>query len=156
MLTETTSLQPPNGSTVYFSWTEEHKHILAKYVHRNFAYKKTTQSYKEKFEIILFQLKQKPEFSTLNIAWNALQTAFKRDQAVVLAKFGISKEQVNLSGLNEMPAEYEKLHLDMAEEDYKESNERKSKSAKVVAQKRLNNVVAKEGLKKQGERNYKK
>ena len=123
---------------------------------RNFAYKKTTQSYKEKFEIILFQLKQKPEFSTLNTAWNALQTAFKRDQAVVLAKFGISKEQVNLSGLNEMPAEYEKLHLDMAEEDYKESYERKSKSAKVVAQKRLNNVVAKEGLKKQGERNDKK
>jgi hypothetical protein len=106
--------------------------------------------------MLLFQLKQKPEFSTLNIAWNALQTAFKRDLTVVLAKFGTSKEQVNLSGLNEMPAEYDWLHLDMAEEDYKESNERKSKSAKVVAQKRLNNVVAEEGLKKQGEINDEK
>jgi hypothetical protein len=89
MATESANLQLSNGPAVYFSWTEEHKHILAKYVHRNFGFKKTTQSFKEKFEIILFQLKQKPEFYTLNIAWNALQVAFKRDQAEVLNKFGI-------------------------------------------------------------------
>ena len=51
-------------------------YVLAKYVHRNQAYKKTSQSNKEKFEIVLFQLKSKPEFATLSISWNALQIRF--------------------------------------------------------------------------------
>ena len=72
----------------YFSWTAESKHILAKYVHRNSAYKKTDLSMKAKFEIVLHQLKQKPEFHGLNITWNALQTTFKRDRDAILLKSG--------------------------------------------------------------------
>lgn len=150
MNTLAANLPISTAPTVYFNWADDLKHVLAKYVHRNQAYKKTSQSFKEKYEIVLFQLKQKPQFASLNISWNGIQVSFKRDQAAVLTKFGILKEQVNLSGLNEEPTEYEKLHLDMAEEDYKESTKRKSKTLKVKAQKRLNNVIATEGLRQQG------
>jgi hypothetical protein len=53
--------------------------------------------------------------------------------------------------LNETPSNYEKLHLDMAEEESKEASRRKLKTQKTKATKHLNHVIATEGLKKQGE-----
>ena len=85
--------------TVYFTWTDERRYSLAKRVFRLKAYKKTDISMKTKFEMVYNQLKELDSFQDLSITWQSLQNSFKRDQEVVLLKYGISREQVNLSGL---------------------------------------------------------
>lgn len=141
-----------NGaSSQYFGWTEERKYTLAKLVHRHAAYKKTSVSFKDKFDLIYIEMKSKKEFADLSISSLALQNTFKRDQGVVLVKYGISKEAVNLSGLESEPSAYEKLLLDMAEEEYKEKRKRKIKTEKIKVQKRVSDNICEEGLRRQGE-----
>jgi hypothetical protein len=119
-LTSTTAATP----SCYFNWTDEKKYHLAKLVQKNRAYKKTDLSMKAKFEIVYSQLKAKPDFESLQITAGALQNAFSHHQKAVLLKYGIDKEQVNLSGLSSEPSSYEKLLIDLAEEEYKESRKR--------------------------------
>ena len=95
-------------------------------------------------------MRTKPEFEHLNIGASALQNAFYSQLKAVLQKYGIEKEQVNLSGLASEPSEYEKLLLEMAEEDYKETRKRKNDAEKAKQKKKLNNIITAEGLAKQG------
>jgi hypothetical protein len=94
----------------YFAWSEAKKHTLAKVVSRCLGHKKTDIAMKAKFLMVIAQLKAKPEFEQLEITPVALQTTFKRDREAVLVKYGIDKQEVNLSGLDgTAPSEYERL-----------------------------------------------
>lgn len=137
----------------YFAWSDEKKYTLAKLVNKNMGYKKTDTSMKLKFEIIHSQLLAKPGFESLSIQPLALQNKFRADMDMVLSKYGISKDNVNLSGLDgNEPSEYEKLIIDMAEASYKDQRKRKSKAQAAHQRKKICEELTKEGLQVQGER----
>ena len=93
------------------------QNFLAQCVRRNKGYKKSDLAKKTKYEIILAQIKEKPEMVDLKITASALEVAFKRHQAAVLGKYGIDEEGANLSGLDgQEPSELEKLYLDFTRE----------------------------------------
>lgn len=144
---------PAVSSTNYFAWTDEKKYTLAKLVNKNAGHKKTEISFKVKFDIILSQIITKPGFEDLKILPMALQNKFKADKDAVLLKFGISKDDVNLSGMDGTePTDYEKLILDMAEAEYKETRKRKQKTQITMQRKKVNAGITQEGLNRQGER----
>lgn len=134
------AVQPTTASAAnkdYFQWTEARKLSMAKTVSANKGHVKNGVSMKVKWELILGKLKEKPGFESLSITALTLQNAFKRDQGLVLEKFGFSKEQVNLSALDGVPpSEYESLHLELAEEDYRSSNKRRAAQEKEARKKR--------------------
>ena len=136
----------------------EKSHSLAKLVSSYQAFKRaksnsgTTKN--QKFEAILLQLKQKDEFSDLKASYSpkTLENKFKEDQEKVLLKFGISKSDVNLSGLKTKPTDYEQLHLDMAEEAFNEKEDKSNVKINKKQKKRLLGSIEKNALQLQGKR----
>jgi len=107
---------------------------------------------KSKYEINSYSIKVRPAFEDLQISALALQNAFTRDSNAVLTKYGIDREGVNLSQLDgNMPSEYEKLHLDMAEEEFKKTVSKKRKKEHEKQVQRRNQSINSDGLKKQGQ-----
>ena len=144
-----------------FNWTEDLLFILAKEVHYARAYKHTKNTaMKGKWEMVLTRLKTNypikdgpgtDDFALLDIVPVALQNHFKRNMKEIMKKHGISEEGANLSGLPELPSEYESLMITMAKDEFKEKSKRKRESAKKEATKKLMDSINREGLTQQGE-----
>ena len=139
-----------------FYWTEDLLFILAKEVHYARAYKHTKNTaMKGKWEMVLTRLKTNypikdgpgtDDFALLDIVPVALQNHFKRNMKEIMKKHGISEEGANLSGLPELPSEYESLMITMAKDEFKEKSKRKRESAKKEATKKLMDSINREGL----------
>lgn len=139
-----------NMAPTNFYWTEQCKYKLAVLVSRAVAYKKTEVALKIKWEGVLKELLQDAVFAGLNISsYQALQTQFGRMQDEICKKMGVTKEDVNLSGLEE-PTDYEALMVDMMQENEEAKGaKRLEKEKKDKKQKgMLGHEVA--GLAKQG------
>ena len=87
---------------------------------------------KGKWEMVLTRLKTNypikdgpgtDDFALLDIVPVALQNHFKRNMKEIMKKHGISEEEANLSGLPELPSEYESLMITMAKDEFKEKRQ---------------------------------
>jgi hypothetical protein len=119
-----------SSSRENFKWSEEMAYKLAKLVLRHKGYKRTELTMKDKWSSILSELKRDEVFHDLNISWESLQNAFRRNCEKVLKDAGISEEGANLSGLPEQPSDYQTLVINMAEEVAKEKDKSKRAAAK--------------------------
>jgi predicted RNA-binding protein associated with RNAse of E/G family len=68
-----------SSSRENFKWSEEMAYKLAKLVLRHKGYKRTELTMKDKWSSILSELKRDEVFHDLNISWESLQNAFRRN-----------------------------------------------------------------------------
>lgn len=108
-------ISEPKTNIVY---TPEMMRIIASKASEHDAYKKTASTMKEKWSLVIEDLKQLSLFKEVSdkLNWNLLYAKFKREMAEAIEKAGIDKQYVNLSALAEEPDDYTLLLLTMAEE----------------------------------------
>jgi len=118
----------------YFNWTDANKYEFAVLVHKENGHMKTEETFNAKWDKIHARLKEKPNFSDLNIKSPALRNTFERFKDAVLKECGISEEGANLSGLPAEPSAYVKLIVSMAEEEHQRAlaAARKDKKKKTI------------------------
>lgn len=110
------ALNPPKKQKkVFFNWTLERNLIFVKVCNSKNVHLTTSNFTKDqKWQAVLIALKSKPEFEELELTWKSLSERFRTEQALVLDKYGMTKDNVNLSGLPERPPEYEDILINMA------------------------------------------
>ena len=136
---------------VFFNWTPERNLTFAKICNSKYVHLTTTNMTKDqKWQSVLIALKAKPEFDELEVSWKSLSERFRTEQALILDRYGMTKDSVNLSGLPEKPPEYEDILINMAVSSKaandKAKRQRESKSQK----KRFMNSLESTELAKQG------
>jgi hypothetical protein len=127
-------LNEMSGSSTGKLWTPEHKLALAQSVCKRKGYIKTLANFKDKYQLVIDDLKASAlDFAKITLSFPSIQNTFIKHSRDVLEELGISSEGANLSGLASSPSEYQKLHMNMAEEVDKfttQKNETKEKKKK--------------------------
>jgi hypothetical protein len=113
-------------------WTDEMNLRLAQLACKHKGYLRTQMKMEAKWETIAGLLKALPEFESVAITRHSAQVQFRRAQEQVLNAVGIlpTGDRSNLSGLPEVPTEYQKLMIDMHKEVEKTKDVVKAKKNK--------------------------
>ena len=125
---------------VFFNWTPERNLIFAKICNSKNVHLTTTNMTKDqKWQAVLIALKAKPEFEELEISWKSLAERFRTEQSLILDRYGMTKDSVNLSGLPEKPPEYEDILINMAVSSKSANDKAKRQREGKLQKKRLMN-----------------
>ncbi len=110
------------------------------------GYARTADNMDIKWEMILNDLTGRSEFNELSISALSLRNNFRNFMSDVVTKFGITDNTVNLSGLKEIPSDYEQLMIDMYQESFFESRKRQRKAERTKRTQKISNIIAEDGL----------
>jgi hypothetical protein len=135
-------VEPPakKGKRVNFPWTASREFTFVNYILLEKGHLKTDTNMVDKFNAISFKLRVDSAFIGRDfLDGAALKKKWDRMSSLVDAKYGISSEGANLSGLEEEPSEVEKLILDLLKErfDTKKAKDEQSLKDKIRNEKML-------------------
>lgn len=152
----TVTTAAPIVTSSKIKWTNEMKYILMKAVYVRKAHISTKDlTMEQKFQLIKASLLDVPEFKSLGQQFidfkpPSLMEKFRKLLDEVDQKYGITKAGSNLSGLDEMPSEYEKLVLEMLREKAAKQIDKKSLTEKEKVFSGVLNSINNSGMASQG------
>ena len=86
----------------HFAWNDKRNLFFVKICHQknvHFCRRKNDMTKEQKWNAVLKSLKDCEEFEELELSWKSLAERFRTEQEKVLTKYGMTREDVNLSGL---------------------------------------------------------
>lgn len=126
-------VQPPakKGKRTHFPWTGSREFTLVNYILNEKGHLKTATNMVDKFNAISLKLRVDSAFIGRDfLDGAALKKKWDRMSSLVDAKYGISSEGANLSGLEEEPSDVEKLILDLLKERFDTKKAKDEQSVK--------------------------
>jgi len=136
----------------YFIWTPSHNLVFMRACQMKLLHSsKGALKKEEKCQAVINYLKSRKEndFEFLEIKPKAIGEKFRKDTSVILEKYGVTKESVNLSGLSDKPPPYDDIVLNMANESRAENSKAKRAKEKIKNNKILLNAIERTGLSQQ-------
>jgi hypothetical protein len=130
----------------HFAWNDKRNLFFAKICHQknvHFSKSKNDMTKEQKWNAVLKSLKESEEFEELELSWKSLAERFRTEQEKVLTKYGMTREDVNLSGLPSRPPEYENILIDMAVTS-KADNDKAKRKRGTILQKKIISTILKE------------
>ena len=100
----------PSFSRANFVWTDCAVKLLINAAHKHEAYKKTPMKMDQKWELVRAELVLQPTFQKwTDVTAQNLRQKFNRFKEEVNAKYGFDREGANLSGLDEVASDSDRM-----------------------------------------------